>query len=81
MTEYFFQDGWWRKSSPNTQDIKPRSSWPPSDNMPKYKLITSVVNSESVHKYLQLDLLTDNLLIDKAILEDATKNNKNLSCP
>jgi len=22
----------------------------------------------------------DNLLIDKAILEDATKNNKNLSC-
>ena len=59
-----------------------------------YKLITSIVNSElqrheSVHKYMQLDQrggmpgsmgCIDNLLIDKAILEDATKNNKNLSC-
>ena len=59
-----------------------------------YKLITSIVNSElqhheSVHKYMLQDQrggmpgsmgYIDNLLIDKAILEDATKNNKNLSC-
>ena len=58
-----------------------------------YKLITPIVNSEiqhhqSVHKYMQLDKrggmpgsmgCIDNLLIDKAILEDATKNNKDLS--
>ena len=59
-----------------------------------YKLITSIVNSElqhheSVHKYMLQDQrggmpgsmgYIDNLLIDKAILEDATKNSKNLSC-
>ena len=59
-----------------------------------YKLITSIVNSElqhheSFHKYMQLDQrggmpgsagCIDNVLIDKAILEDATKKNKNLSC-
>jgi len=59
-----------------------------------YTLITSIVNSElqhyeSVHKYMQLDQrggtpgsmgCIDNLPIDKAILEDATKNSKNLSC-
>ena len=58
-----------------------------------YKLIRSIVNSElqhheSVHKYMQLDQgegtpgsmgCIDNLLIDKPILEDVTKNNKNLS--
>lgn len=57
------------------------------------KIIMSIVNSElqhheSVHKYMQLDQRggmpgsmgrIDNLLIDKAILEDATKNSKNLS--
>ena len=55
-----------------------------------HKLIMSIVNSElqhheSVHKYMQLDQRggmpgsmgrIDNLLIDKAILEDATKNSK-----
>lgn len=54
----------------------------------------SIVSSElqhheSVHKYMPLDQRggmpgsmgrIDNLLIYKAILEDATKNSKNLSC-
>ena len=59
-----------------------------------YKLITSIVNweiqqHELDHKYMQIDQrggmpgsmgCIDNLLIDKTILEDATKNTKNLSC-
>lgn len=59
-----------------------------------HKLIMSIVSSElqhheSVHKYMPLDQRggmpgsmgrIDNLLIYKAILEDATKNSKNLSC-
>ena len=58
-----------------------------------YKLIRSIVNTElqhheSVHKYMQLYQregmpgsmgCIDNPLIDKAILKDDTKNNKNLS--
>ena len=59
-----------------------------------YKLTTSIVNSEfqhheSVHQCMELDQrggmtgsmgCIDNVLINKAILEDATKNNKSLSC-
>ena len=58
-----------------------------------YKLIRSIVSTElqhheSVHKYMQLHQregmpgsmgCIDNPLIDKAILVDDTKNNKNLS--
>ena len=58
-----------------------------------YKLITSLINNElqshlSKYSLMQLDQrggvkgfmgCIDNLLIDKAILEDAKKNKKNLS--
>lgn len=79
---------------PKTENPGAADHWPITCLNTMYKLITSIVNSElqhheSIHKYMQLDQrggvpgskgCIDNLLIDKAILEDATKNNKNLSC-
>lgn len=59
-----------------------------------YKLITSIINNELQEHLTKFNLMqldqrggtkgsmgcVDNLLIDKAILEDASKNKKNLSC-
>ena len=78
-----------KKENPKAQDFRPITCL---NTM--YKLITSVINVEleshlSKYHLMQLDQrggvkgsmgCVDNLLIDKAILEDACKNKKNLSC-
>ena len=78
-----------KKNNPTAQDFRPITCL-----NTLYKLITSVVNMEiqkheSRYHQMQIDQrggakgsmgCIDNLLIDKAILEDATKNAKNISC-
>ena len=80
---------WLKKENPAPQDHKPITCL---NNI--YKVVTSIINEalkshEKFQQLLQLDQreskpgsmgCIDNLLLDKAILEDAKRNRKSLSC-